>query len=437
MDAKDILGLPKTAFPANQEKKSRTPKEPQRRPDGVHREVYALTGGVAPLMPGLEPSHLKKRPIVGKEKIAWKWLPFTSSARTDNLQLYHWVRVVNGNPPTGDYAFAKYNKSVDVQKYTDEEYEKYLTDNAWTKEETHELFELCKRFDLRFTIIADRFSKDKSVEELKARYYYVTRKLLIARAASPDEVSNHPLVKEQYNLKQETERKRALSAILSQPKNQDRKDSEVLAEAKRIKETRPPTKSEEEGEEAGGGKNEEGNGEKLTEETSSPVPTSTPVQTDNNNNNTSSIPASLRMLKVYLRSQALEQMVQAVSSTSGRTNAHVEQMVQELGVNVKPKVPTKSVCAEHLELRKEILTLLNLQKQVQVQKGLDATSSQGPSTPKRSNRDVDRPFNPDSVGFGGERTSKRDQRRKAPGRFVEPPSSPSQSKRPSKFKSTA
>lgn len=33
-------------------------------------------------------------------------------------------------------------------------------------------------------------------------------------------------------------------------------------------------------------------------------------------------------------------------------------------VNLKPKVPTKTVCDEHLELRKEILTLLNLQKQV-------------------------------------------------------------------------
>ncbi|KAL7199729.1 hypothetical protein ACSBR2_021937 [Camellia fascicularis] len=33
-------------------------------------------------------------------------------------------------------------------------------------------------------------------------------------------------------------------------------------------------------------------------------------------------------------------------------------------VNLKPKVPTKAVCAEHLESRKEILTLLNLQKQI-------------------------------------------------------------------------
>ncbi|AQK69503.1 SWR1-complex protein 4 [Zea mays] len=130
MDAKDILGLPKTPFSSSQEKKSRPPKEPQRKPDGVSREVYALTGGVGmpPLMPTIEASHLKRRPAAEKEKVAWQWLPFTSSARTDNLQLYHWVRVVNGIQPTGDYQFAKYNKRADVLKYTDEEYEKYLVD---------------------------------------------------------------------------------------------------------------------------------------------------------------------------------------------------------------------------------------------------------------------------------------------------------------------
>ena len=33
-------------------------------------------------------------------------------------------------------------------------------------------------------------------------------------------------------------------------------------------------------------------------------------------------------------------------------------------VQTKPKVPTQAVCAEHLELRKEVLTMLNLKKQV-------------------------------------------------------------------------
>ncbi|XP_019175672.1 PREDICTED: uncharacterized protein LOC109170994 [Ipomoea nil] len=128
MDAKDILGLPKNSLSIPSEKKSRPPKESQRKPDGISREVYALTGGLAPLMPATDINHLKRRTQAENEKITWQWLPFTNSARNDSLQLYHWVRVVNGVLPTGDYSFAKYNNSVDVIEYTNEKYEKYLTD---------------------------------------------------------------------------------------------------------------------------------------------------------------------------------------------------------------------------------------------------------------------------------------------------------------------
>uniref|UniRef100_A0A0D3GAA7 Myb-like domain-containing protein n=3 Tax=Oryza TaxID=4527 RepID=A0A0D3GAA7_9ORYZ len=354
MDAKDILGLPKTAFPSVQEKKPRAPKEPQRKPDGVSREVYALTGGVgmAPLMPTIEASHLKRRPAVEKEK----------------------VRVVNGAPPTGDYHFAKYNKKADVLKYTDEEYEKYLTDPAWSREETDKLFELCERFDLRFIVIVDRFPTDRSMEDLKSRYYSVTRALLIARARSFDEVAGNPLVKETFNAAHETERKRALSALLSQTKQQERKDAEILAEAKRIMETRAASKHTEEAGALAHFDNVDGVSPLSN---THPLSTATlPAAAVNN-----SIPASLRM------------------------------------VNLKPKVPTKAVCVEHLELRNEILTLLNLQKQLQnkeaeVSANRENSFTEAPSTPKRANRDVDRPFVPDTVGFAGERAGKRDHKRK-------------------------
>ncbi|KAG6704196.1 hypothetical protein I3843_07G118800 [Carya illinoinensis] len=218
MDAKDILGLPKNSVP--QERKPRPQKDSQRKPGGISREVYALTGGLAPPKPAIDASQLKKRPPPD-EKITWQWLPFTNSARKDNLQLYHWVRVVNGIPPTGDYSFAKYNKSVDIVKYTDEEYEKYLTDPVWTKEATDQLFELCQQFDLRFIVIADRFPSSWTVEELKDRYYSVARAILSARAPSPGDISGHPLVKEPYNVSQETKRKQALSKVLSQTKQQE------------------------------------------------------------------------------------------------------------------------------------------------------------------------------------------------------------------------
>ncbi|KAL3572289.1 hypothetical protein D5086_026193 [Populus alba] len=424
MDAKDILGLPKTPLPLTQEKKSQPKKDSQRKPDGISREVYALTGGLAPLMPSIDVSQLKRRPP-SDEKITWQWLPFTSSARKDNLQLYHWVRVVNGVPPTGDYSFAKYNKSVDVVKYTEEEYEKYLTDPMWTKEETDQLFDLCERFDLRFVVIADRFTSSRSVEELKDRYYSVSRAMLIARAPSPGDVSGHPLVKEPYNSSQETERKRALSLVLSHTKHQERKDTQVLAEAKKITESRITALGTEESAlpvasnvdpdiaEIAVNLDDSASPSSNAQLASASVAPSTSAMADN-----ASTLASLRMLRVYLRTYGLEQMVQAASSSAGlRTIKRVEQTLQDLGVSLKPKVPTKAVCSEHLELRKEILTLLNLQKQLQYKEAEGSSFRDGsytdmPGSPKRSQRDQDRTFIPDSMSFGGERIGRRDQKRK-------------------------
>lgn len=68
-----------------------------------------------------------------------------------------------------------------MSKYTNIEYEQYLKDEAWTREETDYLFELCKTYDLRFFIIHDRWdlsrfenAKTRSIDELKDRYYKVT-----------------------------------------------------------------------------------------------------------------------------------------------------------------------------------------------------------------------------------------------------------------------
>ncbi|KAI3800886.1 hypothetical protein L1987_28985 [Smallanthus sonchifolius] len=356
----------------------------------------------------------------------------TSSARKDNLQLYHWQLHLQENPIRFQllssvvsvvitYFFVFF---VDVIKYTDEEYEKHLTDPAWSREETDQLFDLGERFDLRFVVIADRFPSSRSVEELKNRYYSVSRAIFIARAPSPADVSSHHLVKEPYNISQENERKRALCMILSQTKHQERKDAEAARDAElAVTSNTSPERME---------------------KTTAPVETVSPSNTqvtlgaeplmsmaDN-----AAAAASLRtiigtlkvlivlkdnsfsclQLRVYLRTYALDQMVQAASSSAGlRTIKRVEQFLQELKVNLKPKVPTKAVCAEHLELRKEILTLLNLQK-LCLQRGIDQ----------------DRTFVPDSVSFGAitaVRVGKKDQKRKGPVR--EAPSSPAHSnKRP-------
>ncbi|XP_006293545.2 SWR1-complex protein 4 [Capsella rubella] len=438
-DAKDILGLPKTPLSLTQEKRSRPQKESHRKPDGISREVYALTGGVAPLMPSIDVAHLKRRPPAD-EKVAWQWLPFTSSARKDDLQLYHWARVVNNVPPTGDYSFAKYNKSVDILKYTDEEYENHLTDPVWTKEETDQLFEFCQNFDLRFVVIADRFPVSRTVEELKDRYYSVTRALLRARAQSPADVANHPLMKEPYDITRDRERKRALSVVLSQSRHQEKKDAEILAEAKRITEMRLAARRAEEPDvsanENAGLDKADGivSGRSISPSSNSQLPATAVAPSTLTMADYASTLASLRMLHVYLRTYGLEQMVQAASSAVGlRTIKRVEQTLQDLGVNLKPKVPTKTVCDEHLELRKEILTLLNLQKQLQYKESEGSSHREGlyaamPDTPK------DRVFASDPFSFGGTIPYFRGFRLQGPGRQADTPS-PAH-KRPRKMKAS-
>jgi DNA methyltransferase 1-associated protein 1 len=79
-----------------------------------------------------------------------------------------------------DFTFAKFNKPVKVIDYTPEEYELYFRDGSWTKEETDHLWELCHRFDLRFIVMADRWtlSTSRTVDDMKERYYSVSKKVL-------------------------------------------------------------------------------------------------------------------------------------------------------------------------------------------------------------------------------------------------------------------
>ncbi|CAN6969015.1 unnamed protein product [Brassica oleracea var. botrytis] len=62
-------------------------------------------------------------------------------------------------------------------------------------------FNCVKGFDLRFTVIADRFPLSRTLEkntrtEKFSFFCSVTRALLRARAQSPADLANHPLMKE-------------------------------------------------------------------------------------------------------------------------------------------------------------------------------------------------------------------------------------------------
>lgn len=128
---------------------------------------------------------------------------------------------------------------IDIIEYTDEDYEKYLTDTDWSKEETDYLFSLCRQYDLRFPVIEDRyqFNKARTMEDMKDRYYSVYRKLILqGKYQSGEYVSDRQSLAAQYNFDKarEVERKNALIMLFNRTKEEVEEEEALFVEAKRI-----------------------------------------------------------------------------------------------------------------------------------------------------------------------------------------------------------
>ena len=93
--------------------------------------------------------------------------------------LYHWQREEDVGK---DYEYAQFNKKINVVEFSVIEYEENLIDLdvSWSKEETYYFWDLCKLYDLRFIVIHDRYepSYNRSIEDLKNRYYTISRRIL-------------------------------------------------------------------------------------------------------------------------------------------------------------------------------------------------------------------------------------------------------------------
>ena len=62
---------------------------------------------------------IKKQRNLKKEVDKWVWHEFTNPARTDGYKLSHWMKE---SEIQQEYPFARFNRKLDVIKYTDEEY---------------------------------------------------------------------------------------------------------------------------------------------------------------------------------------------------------------------------------------------------------------------------------------------------------------------------
>ena len=125
---------------------------------GLNREIFALTGGAqAAASPQRAQSPFSfvrdKRKGVNKH-VQWEWKAFTNCARTDGLELKHWQKK---GLEWDEYIFARFNKKLQVLKYSDEEYEEHLRSSNWPKSESDKLMSLVHQFGMNFFLVHDRW----------------------------------------------------------------------------------------------------------------------------------------------------------------------------------------------------------------------------------------------------------------------------------------
>ncbi|KAI0303932.1 hypothetical protein BC826DRAFT_903276 [Russula brevipes] len=237
-DVRSILSLPSSSTPAPaQPKKASAPLT--RKPSGISRELYSLIGPAAPtLVAQVAKPRLKQKPnFGGSGSSKWVWKSFKNSARTDGLQLGHWVKA--NTDSDAEYPFARYNAKSPDYRYSEEEYTQFLEDPEWTKEETDYLFNLIREYDSRFCIVNDRYEfpggAPRSMEDLKDRYYSVCRKLIRNRPWAGDEASKSQLISTfQFDKEREVMRKKYLLSLESRTPKELAEEEALYVELKRI-----------------------------------------------------------------------------------------------------------------------------------------------------------------------------------------------------------
>lgn len=354
MDVSDILG--QRPISETREKARNAHKAPAlKKPDGVSREVFALTAGMPCVVPTSSTAYKERRNL--GTAVPWRWKEFSNPGRNDDARLYHWAKKLD----TDEYYFSQYNKKMHIDEYTEEEYAEHLTDPEWTKEQTDELMTLTKRFDTRFILVGDRFSGEKSVEDLKARYYSIAQKLLELREYTDEELSKMPLARFKYDKEYESNRKRQLDQIMSRTVREMAEEHMLLQELNAI----DSTMKKDQKLRARARKAAEAQG--LAEKEKK-----TGTRSHGNQSKRMRIAGANKTLIVKVKGTGVSQSgerkstqrkSQMATNPETSTEAQVLVRMQSMGVPAWP-LPMANVCAAHAELVKDVGKLMELEKKL-------------------------------------------------------------------------
>jgi len=378
-DIRDILDIERAQGPEvtkeailGVEKRNRrlnnTPKT-IKRPEGMAREVFALLYNDNKDAPPLFPTDTGQGYKSVKAKLGmksvrpWRWMPFTNPARKDGAIFHHWRRICDEGK---EYPFAKFNKQVQVPTYSDSEYLQYLKSETWSRAETDHLFDLCRRFDLRFGIMADRWDsakfKSKSIEDLKERYYGVCTSLAKVKTGP----GLHPDLKTYFfDAEHERKRKEQLLRLYNRTPEQIDEEQMLQNELRKIearkKERDKKTQDLQKLITAADNQSDSKKVDRKLPRKKFP-PQSRP-RLDNlmsvlQSGEVSSIKfPDIKGSGVTIRSQRMK----LPTNIGQKKMKAIEQLLAELNIEINP-MPTEEICQHFNELRSDLLLLYELKQ---------------------------------------------------------------------------
>lgn len=343
-----------------------------KRPEGMHREVFALlyndNKDAPPLLPTDTASgsgYKQTKARLGMKKVRkWEWAPFTNPGRKDNAAFHHWRRVADEPKP---YPFAQFNKQLTIPTFTANEFNAHLRTSAqkWSKPQTDHLFELAQRFDLRFIIMADRWDKSafgaKTVDDLKERYYEVVAILNRVRGIGDKKAFV-------FDSEHERRRKDQLRKLFERTQKQVEEEQLLLSELKKIesrkrereKKTQDLQKLISQADQQGDNANSSSAARKQEKKLNKKKQI-TPARPSKVDFVVSAVESAgikfsdLRGTGVSLRSQKMK-----LPSNVGQKKAKaLEQVLQEFKVDPAPP-PTEELCNAFNELRSDMVLLCEL-----------------------------------------------------------------------------
>lgn len=273
-DVRDMLNLPSASSAPRPAKKQKV-AAPRPKITGLARELQML-GGDNPIAIIQDQAPRGKKRAAGRSNSpAKQWIlkPFTNPARSDKLVLKHWqlkeqVRFdenVQGEKVAvepavfGESGFAKFDIRMEQLKYTDQEYDSLLQSEEWTREETNYLVDIVTEYDMRWPVIIDRYEyvakdppqdqgggdsgaivaapKVRDVEDLKARYYEISVKMLEHKRPIQSMNGEEYKLREAYRAFDpniERRRKEYAATIMQRSKEEAKEEEHLLAELRRI-----------------------------------------------------------------------------------------------------------------------------------------------------------------------------------------------------------